>query len=92
VSAQQTPNEDAKASPRGVTAFQCRVARAALSWSQEYLASITGIDRRRIHRFENNIRVYDHEIVAQHLRHLFEQAGIKFRRGGICYPPEWNKE
>jgi hypothetical protein len=25
-------------------------------------------------------------------RQLIEQAGIEFRKDGICYPPEWNEE
>jgi len=72
----------------GLTPIQSRIARAALAWSQAHLAELSGMDRRRIHRFEMGTRVYDHEIVAQHIRQLFESAGIEFRKDSISYQRE----
>lgn len=73
----------------GVTPFQCRMARAALFWTHAYLAAQSGIDRRRLHRFETGVPIYDSEAVSAHLRALFESAGIEFREDGIGYPAAW---
>jgi ribosome-binding protein aMBF1 (putative translation factor) len=76
----------------GITPFQCRMARAALSWSQAHLATHCGVDRRRVHRFEMGARIYDSEAVSRQLRGLLEDAGISFRDDGISYPTEWTNE
>ncbi len=85
MSAQQKPKS-------GVTPFQCRMARAALYWTHAELAEHSGIDRRRLHRFETGVPISDPEAVARQLRLLFEGEGIKFRKDGMQYPAEWTHE
>jgi hypothetical protein len=75
-----------------VTPFQAHMARAALFWTHAHLAAVSGIDRRRLHRFENGVTIKDSEAVAATLRMLFESAGIKFREDGISYPAQWTDE
>jgi hypothetical protein len=70
----------------GITPFQLRMARAALYWSHAHLATLSGIDRRRLHRFETGVPIYDSEAISRQLRGLFEGAGIGFRDDGIGYP------
>jgi hypothetical protein len=76
----------------GVTPFQCRIARAALYWTHAHLATISGIVRRRLHRFETGVPIYDSEAVSRQLRRLIEGAGIRFRDDGIDWPREWTRE
>ena len=75
-----------------VTPFQMRIARAALFWTHAHLAALSGIDRRRLHRFEMGVTIRDSEAVAAKLRAIFEEAGIKFREDGISYPRAWTDE
>ena len=75
-----------------VTPFQSHLARAALFWSHQHLAEISGIDRRRLPRFEMGTPIKDAEAVAVQLRTLFEGAGLKFRANGLDYPRAWTDE
>jgi transcriptional regulator with XRE-family HTH domain len=59
---------------------QCRMARAALEWSQHELAKASGVSWRTISRFEAGETILPGR--AQSLRHAFEAAGIIFIDNG----------
>jgi DNA-binding XRE family transcriptional regulator len=75
---------------RGASAFcekiakmdvrQCRMARAALDWTQHDLATASGVSWRTITRFEAGEAVLPARV--QKLRHAFEAEGILFIDGG----------
>jgi hypothetical protein len=60
---------------------QCRIARAILRWSTPHLASIAGLDRITIARFETRKQKSKPETQSR-LREVFEQAGIEFGEEG----------
>jgi transcriptional regulator with XRE-family HTH domain len=59
---------------------QCRMARAALDWSQRDLAAASGVSWRTIARYEAGESVLPRQL--QKLRHAFEAAGVLFLDGG----------
>jgi transcriptional regulator with XRE-family HTH domain len=68
---------------------QCRMARAALGWTLDDLATASGVSRRTIARFEAGEPVLTPRV--QTLRRAFEAAGILFidsgRLTGAVVPP-----
>jgi len=68
---------------------QCRMARAALDWSQNELAKASGVSWRTISRFEGGEIILPSRVQA--LRHAFEAAGVLFidngRLSGGVIPP-----
>ncbi|HEX9945921.1 MAG TPA: helix-turn-helix domain-containing protein [Allosphingosinicella sp.] len=70
---------------------QCRMARAALDWSQQDLASSSGVSARTVIRYEAGEAVLPQRVQA--LRHAFETKGILFidsghMAGGVIPPRE----
>lgn len=59
---------------------QCRMARAALDWSQGDLAKASGVSWRTISRFEAGEAILPGRVQA--LRHALEGAGILFIDSG----------
>lgn len=59
---------------------QCRMARAALDWSQSDLAAASGVSWRTICRFEAREAVLPARVKA--LRHAFEAEGVLFIDSG----------
>jgi DNA-binding XRE family transcriptional regulator len=55
---------------------QCRMARAALDWSQHDLAKASGVSWRTISRFEAGEAILPKRVQA--LRETFETAGVVF--------------
>jgi transcriptional regulator with XRE-family HTH domain len=68
---------------------QCRMARAALDWSQSDLAAASGVSWRTISRFEAGEQVLPVRVTA--MRHAFEANGVLFidngRMAGGVIPP-----
>jgi transcriptional regulator with XRE-family HTH domain len=68
---------------------QCRMARAALNWSQQDLAVASGVSARTVIRFEVGESVLPARVKA--LRHAFEAQGVLFidngRMAGGVIPP-----
>ncbi len=68
---------------------QCRMARAALNWSQRDLAAVSGVSARTVIRYEAGEAVLPKHV--QVLRDTFEAAGILFldagRLNGGVVPP-----
>ncbi len=65
------------------------MARAALAWSLDDLASASGVSRRTIIRFEAGESVLPAKV--QKLRHAFEDTGVLFidsghMAGGVIPP------
>lgn len=70
---------------------QCRMARVALDWTLDDLASASGVSRRTIARFEAGESVLPARVQA--LRAAFEVAGMLFIdsgdfAGGVVPPKE----
>jgi DNA-binding XRE family transcriptional regulator len=69
---------------------QCRMARAALDWSQRDLAKASGVSWRTILRFETGEEIMPVRVKA--LRHALEAEGILFidsgRLAGGVIPPQ----
>ncbi len=69
---------------------QCRMARAALNWSQHDLAAASGVSARTVIRFEVGESVLPARVKA--LRHALEAQGILFidngRLAGGVIPPK----
>ncbi len=68
---------------------QCRMARAALDWSQQDLAAASGVSARTVIRYEAGEAVLP--VRVQTLRRAFEAAGAKFidegpLAGGVVPP------
>lgn len=63
-----------------MTPVQCRMARAALNWSQRDLAVAGGVSWRTILRFEGGEAVLPARV--QKLRHAFEANGVLFIDSG----------
>jgi transcriptional regulator with XRE-family HTH domain len=68
---------------------QCRMARAALDWSQHDLAKASGVSWRTISRFEAGESVLPARV--QKLRHALEGQGVLFvdsgsMAGGVIPP------
>lgn len=59
---------------------QCRMARAALDWSQQDLANASGVSARTVIRYEAGEAVLPARI--QSLRHALEAKGILFIDSG----------
>ena len=59
---------------------QCRMARAALDWSQRDLAEAAGVSARTVIRYEAGESVLPARV--QKLREAFEAAGVVFLAGG----------
>jgi len=72
-----------------VNGRQCRMARAALDWTQRDLAAASGVSWRTILRFETGEPVMPARVKA--LRHAFEAEGVLFidngRMAGGVIPP-----
>jgi transcriptional regulator with XRE-family HTH domain len=68
---------------------QCRMARAALDWSQHDLAKASGVSWRTISRFESGEAIMPKRVQA--LREAFEARGLVFidcgRWAGGVAPP-----
>lgn len=68
---------------------QCRMARAALDWSQRDLAKAAGVSARTVIRYEAGQAILPARI--QELRHAFEAQGVLFiesgRMAGGVIPP-----
>lgn len=60
--------------------IQCRMARAALSWSWDNLAQASGVSRRTIAKFEGGGSILPENVEA--LRATFVREGIEFVNGG----------
>ncbi|RTM15393.1 MAG: XRE family transcriptional regulator [Bradyrhizobiaceae bacterium] len=67
---------------RLVTAAQVRAARGWLGWSQDDLASKSGVSQRSIARFELERSVPYVKTLAR-IRRAFEGAGICFQFDGL---------
>lgn len=70
---------------------QCRMARAALDWSQRDLAAASGVSWRTIIRFETGGEIMPVRVKA--LRHALEAEGVLFidsgrLAGGVIPPSE----
>jgi DNA-binding XRE family transcriptional regulator len=69
---------------------QCRMARAALDWSQHDLAKASGVSWRTISRFEAGESILPKRVHA--LREAFEAARVVFidsgRFAGGVLPPD----
>ena len=63
--------------------IQCRMARAALDWSQRDLAKAAGVSARTVIRYEAGERVLPRRALA--LQIALEEAGVLFIKGG-----DWN--
>ncbi|MCW6512856.1 helix-turn-helix domain-containing protein [Lichenifustis flavocetrariae] len=63
-----------------ITARQCRMARAALDWSQLELARMSGIGSTSIKKFELGAKLRPH--LLSELRRSMEAAGIEFIEEG----------
>lgn len=59
---------------------QCRMARAALDWSQQDLAAASGVSARTVIRYEAGEPVLPARV--QSLRHAFEGKGVLFIDSG----------
>lgn len=59
---------------------QCRMARAALDWSQDDLAKASGVSWRTISRFEAGETILPGRV--QGLRHALEAKGVLFIDNG----------
>jgi transcriptional regulator with XRE-family HTH domain len=59
---------------------QCRMARAALDWTLNQLATASGVSRRTIIRFEQGHTVHPDKTKA--VRRALESEGIEFIDGG----------
>jgi transcriptional regulator with XRE-family HTH domain len=59
---------------------QCRMARAALSWSLDRLAEASGVGRRTVAKFETGGSILPEKVEA--LRAAFVREGIEFVNGG----------
>jgi len=68
---------------------QCRMARAALDWTQSDLAAASGVSWRTISRFEAGEAVLPARVKA--MRHALEREGVLFidngRMAGGVIPP-----
>ena len=69
---------------------QCRMARAALDWSQRDLAKASGVSARTVIRYEAGESILSPQV--QRLRKSFEENGIVFieygaMAGGVVPPP-----
>lgn len=63
-----------------MTPRQCRMARAALDWTQHDLAAASGVSWRTAARFEGGESVLPPRIQA--MRRAFEAAGVLFIDSG----------
>jgi DNA-binding XRE family transcriptional regulator len=59
---------------------QCRMARAALSWTVDQLAAASGANRRTVLRFEAGENVTSEKVEA--MRAALVREGIAFENGG----------
>lgn len=63
---------------------QCRMARAALSWSLNDLAVAAGVNRKTILRFEQGEST-PRDVNASAIRRAFEGEGVRFiHEGDMC--------
>jgi transcriptional regulator with XRE-family HTH domain len=67
-----------KVRPMNIT--QCRMARAALGWTLDDLASASGVGRRTVAKFEAGGSILPGKLEA--MRAAFVQEGIAFENGG----------
>jgi transcriptional regulator with XRE-family HTH domain len=69
---------------------QCRMARAALDWSQRDLAKAAGVSARTVIRYEAGESVLPAQV--QKLRHSLEAKGVLFidsgQLAGGVVPPQ----
>lgn len=59
---------------------QCRMARAALGWSLDDLASVSGVGRRTVAKFEAGGSVLAENVEA--MRAAFTKEGVAFINSG----------
>jgi transcriptional regulator with XRE-family HTH domain len=64
-----------------MTDAQCRMGRAALGWSQDQLAALSGVNKKTIADFERGARQpYDRTL--KDLRETMEKGGVIFLTEG----------
>jgi DNA-binding XRE family transcriptional regulator len=64
-----------------MNATQCRMARAALTWTLDDLARRSGVNRRTILNFENDGPAADASVAK--MRSALEREGIVFIERGV---------
>lgn len=75
----------------GITALQCRMARAGLDWSQKDLAERSDVARATLTNFESGDAVPQRNNLSR-IRGEFEKAGARFvtsedgRESGVFFP------
>jgi transcriptional regulator with XRE-family HTH domain len=74
-----------------MTPVQCRMARTALDWTRQDLASASGVSERTIARFEAGEPILQKRV--QTLREAFEARRVLFMddgrmRGGVIPPSQ----
>ena len=62
---------------KNITPKQCKAARSFLGWSQQDLADKVRVVQKTIADFERGVRTPQRRI-AEDIRTIFEEAGIKF--------------
>ena len=78
----------------GISAAQCRAARAAVQWSQEELAERAMVSRATLEKFENG-RGTPNTNNLRSIRVAFEAAGFRFvvapeaERAEMTFPEVW---
>jgi len=65
---------------QGMTASQCRAARALLDWTQPDLVAASGLGLSTVVDFERSRRPVSDEAVAA-IRAALERAGVEFTNG-----------
>jgi transcriptional regulator with XRE-family HTH domain len=63
-----------------VTGGQCRMARAALGWNAQKLATKAGVGVNTVNRFESGAS-QPRGVTLEALRGAFESAGVEFTNG-----------
>lgn len=64
----------------GITAAQCRAARALLGWTQERLAAAAEVNEATVRGFERGIK-RPHRASLSAVRRALEGAGVEFIDG-----------
>ena len=70
----------AQGEPAGITAAQCRAARAYLGWTQTELSRRSSVGSTAIKDFEGEKRL-THSSIRRQLQRTFEDAGVSFPSG-----------
>ncbi|WP_031268073.1 helix-turn-helix transcriptional regulator [Labrenzia sp. C1B10] len=64
---------------------ECKAARAGLDWSRDQLAERSGVGKRTIIDFENEVRE-PISATRQAIKLALESAGAEFKDGKVCVP------